>query len=358
MKMRFLSKCLFLNFFQQPIIGKIRALVKSQTDQQSSKSSDDDEKVSEEDLIESLGLKDVARTSNGKIDHAKLPIKDRMALVRGMRKRKNKNLKNGTTAKKRSPSPENSSEQQSPGGGATDASGDENAQYRAHISETTKFEVKPPKLRNHDETTMNGVLASRRPETVLKTCSKLQFLTNLNLFEPTEVDQILNILDEDAKQKIDFRNMTYIPEISDKKHKISYTYLAPDIQSPPLLRTRQRNSANPSRMTSRSNSRATTPDRSLISRQMSNDSESSSKRSTDNERASLENELQDLQKRSDELKSLLSSKKQRTVSTRVSFLKASMICNFLQKRQLCSLAERTKPSFRGQRRGWSTGSKD
>ena len=107
-----------------------------------------------------------------------------------------------------------------------------------------------------------------------------QFLTNLNLFEPTEVDQILNILDEDAKQKIDFRNMTYIPEISDKKHKISYTYLAPDIQSPPLLRTRQRNSANPSRMTSRSNSRATTPDRNLISRQMSNDSESSSKRST------------------------------------------------------------------------------
>merc|ERR1712227_885055 len=140
--------------------------------------------------------------------------------------------------------------------------------------------------------------------TDLDHCDQNQFLCSLNLFRPVDVSSIVDLLNEDAQKKLNYRNLTYIPELSDKKHKISYTYLAPDINSPPLLRTRQRNSANPSRMASRSNSRATTPDRSLISRQMSNDSESSSKRSTDNERTSLENELQDLQKRSDELKTL------------------------------------------------------
>ena len=76
-------------------------------------------------------------------------------------------------------------------------------------------------------------------------------------------------------------------------------------------------------MASRTNSRATTPDRiSNLSRQMSDDSEPSSKKSlgfnNDTEKTALEDELHSLQKRSDALQNLLSSKK-RTVSTRVSF---------------------------------------
>merc|ERR1711994_33517 len=121
---------------------------------------------------------------------------------------------------------------------------------------------------------------------------------NLNLFEPKEIESIQEVLEKDAK-----------PEISDKKHKVSYTYLAPDINSPPLLRTRQRRpvfGGGSSAMASRTNSRATTPDRiSNLSRQMSNDSEPSSKKSlgfnNDTEKTALED--------------LLSSKK-RTVSTR------------------------------------------
>ena len=46
----------------------------------------------------------MARTANGKIDHAKLSMKDRMAIVRGMRKRRKKGSNGGL--KKRSPSPE------------------------------------------------------------------------------------------------------------------------------------------------------------------------------------------------------------------------------------------------------------
>lgn len=85
-----------------PIIKQIRELTKSQENGlNSSKSSDDDSssvkndedrQVSEEEILESLGLKDVARTAEGKVDHAKLSMKDRMAIVRGMRKRKKKGL--------------------------------------------------------------------------------------------------------------------------------------------------------------------------------------------------------------------------------------------------------------------------
>ena len=79
-----------------PTIKKIRKLIKSQENGlNSSKSSEDDDisvktddekPVSEEDILESLGLKHVARTPDGKIDHAKLSMKDRMAIVRGMQK--------------------------------------------------------------------------------------------------------------------------------------------------------------------------------------------------------------------------------------------------------------------------------
>ena len=88
------------NSFQMPIIEKIRDIIKQNDNNghNSSKSSDDDSSnkneedkfVSEEDILESLGLKNVARNSNGKIDHGKLSMKDRMAIVRGNRKRRRK----------------------------------------------------------------------------------------------------------------------------------------------------------------------------------------------------------------------------------------------------------------------------
>jgi hypothetical protein len=74
------------------------------------------------------------------------------------------------------------------------------------------------------------------------------------LFTPKEVDNVLDVVEQFSKKKIEYRNMTYIPEMLDKKLKISYNYLAPDINSPPLLRTRQRRpvtSNTTSRMTSR-----------------------------------------------------------------------------------------------------------
>ena len=88
----------------------------------------------------------------------------------------------------------------------------------------------------------------------------------------------------ERKRKFDYRNKTYIPEMSDKKHRISYNYLSAELNSPPLLRTRRSqltfmaaqsqkgnqaasaatSASRPSssRVTSRSasNSRATTPE--------------------------------------------------------------------------------------------------
>jgi len=304
---------------QLPVIAKIRDIIKNQ-DPQSSKSSDDDSKyedekpISEEEIIANLGLKNVARTANGKIDHAKLSMKDRMAIVRGMRKRRKKGSNNGGL-KKRSPSPELS-------GDPNEEQNDDfqDNQYKGHVTDIEKFQMTPTFVELKD----NFELEKRRPEINLATCDKPSFLTNLNLFEPKEIESIQEVLEKDAKRKILFRNMTYIPEISDKKHKVSYTYLAPDINSPPLLRTRQRRpvfgGGGSSTMASRANSRATTPDRiSNLSRQMSNDSEPSAKKSlgfnNDTEKTALEDELNSLQKRSDALQDLLSSKK-RTVSTR------------------------------------------
>ena len=141
--------------------------------------------MSEEEILDSLGLKNVARTANGKIDHAKLSMKDRMAIVRGMRKRRKKGS-NGIL-KKRSPSPELAGENPDP---------DEPIhEYKAHISDIEKFEANPPYVELKD----NSELEARRPEIFLDTCDKPAFLTNLNLFKPNEVQTIMDILDQDAR---------------------------------------------------------------------------------------------------------------------------------------------------------------
>ena len=40
------------------------------------------------------------------------------------------------------------------------------------------------------------------------------------------------------------RNLTYVAEMRDKKLRVGYSYLAPDVSSPPMLRARQGNPTN------------------------------------------------------------------------------------------------------------------
>ena len=47
--------------------------------------------------------------------------------------------------------------------------------------------------------------------------------------------------------------MTYVPEIRDKKLRVGYSYLAPDVTSPPMLRARQGGMSEGARKSSRSN---------------------------------------------------------------------------------------------------------
>lgn len=322
---------------QMPTIKKIRKLIKSQENGlNSSKSSEDDDisvktddekPVSEEDILESLGLKHVARTPDGKIDHAKLSMKDRMAIVRGMRKRRKKGALMMEQEGKKSKNEIGIVDENEPNPDSLNVCGEGTIgedQYNGFINTPSeRFLAIPP---TYDGSECNEI-EKRRVETHLKQCSQLQFLANLNLFTPKEVDNVLDVVEQFSKKKIEYRNMTYIPEMLDKKLKISYNYLAPDINSPPLLRTRQRRpvtSNTTSRMTSRSNSRATTPERS-ITRQVSsvssvsNDSNESNtaigKKGDPSEKLALQKELIELKKRSDELQSILGANK-RTISTR------------------------------------------
>ena len=313
---------------QMPTISRIREIVSNKSKENCQKSSDEDSEIrnedidkalSEEEILESLGLKNVARTSDGKIDHAKLTMKDRMAIVRGMRKKRKKIL----NSKKSCPSPGDDET-------CDNVIDDEEAllfysseaeQYKGFVTENQRFDAEPPEMfDDYDDDLLETEKKRRRIETDLYNCDKNQFLINLNLFTPSDVSSIVELLNEDARKKLNFRNMTYIPELSDKKHKVSYTYLAPDINSPPLLRTRQRRSqpetAVSSRLTSRSNSRATTPERS-ITRQLSSASNESENMSRKEEKYGLESELNGLTKRYDELQSVLAANK-RTISTRVS----------------------------------------
>lgn len=159
-----------------PIIKQIRELTKSQENGlNSSKSSDEDsssikndedKQLSEEEILESLGLKDVARTAEGKVDHAKLSMKDRMAIVRGMRKRRKK----GAVAAVNSPGnplgpPPSKKPAMAIGTPAitanepeTESNNETNEalqlvnedQYNGFVLESEKFEAKPPSYDDSD----------------------------------------------------------------------------------------------------------------------------------------------------------------------------------------------------------------
>ena len=378
-----------------PTIEKIREIVnlgehvQEENDQQAgSKSSededsptvktDDEKPVSEEEILESLGLKDVARTTDGKIDHSKLAMKDRMAIVRGMR-RKRKRLTNGS--KKSSPEePDDEEEEEILEESTEEGNVVDNALlYKGFVTEIEPFDTDTPEL--FDDHNLIEIEKKRRrldggSNTDLDHCDQNQFLCSLNLFRPVDVSSIVELLNEDAQKKLNYRNLTYIPELSDKKHKLSYTYLAPDINSPPLLRTRQRrthhtdSTAVSSRMTSRSNSRATTPERS-ITRQLSSASNESShldgggltaasSSSKKEEKSATENELNALTIRLDELQTVLAANK-RTISTRVSNLSKKSLnfqCMLWYLLNFFSISERKKSTIGGRRGSQSIGDKN
>jgi len=143
--------------FQMPVIQQIRDHLKSQENgHNGSKSSDeelvknDEERpVSEEEILESLGLKNVARTNDGKIDHGKLSMKDRMAIVRGMRKRRKKSTANEHAKKnEESINVEDNSDSNNE---ASISSSSEAApetisesQYNGYVIDSEKYEAKPP----------------------------------------------------------------------------------------------------------------------------------------------------------------------------------------------------------------------
>ena len=61
--------------------------------------------------------------------------------------------------------------------------------------------------------------------------------------------------DKIRKQKREIRNLTYVPQITDKKYRVGYSYLAPDVVSPPMLRARQGGANGGNRTSSRSTRR-------------------------------------------------------------------------------------------------------
>ena len=67
--------------------------------------------------------------------------------------------------------------------------------------------------------------------------SKLYLIAGL--LSKESIDKIYQQQDNIREKKREIRNLTYVPEIRDKKLRVGYSYLAPDVTSPPMLRARQ-----------------------------------------------------------------------------------------------------------------------
>ena len=194
---------------------------KSSEDEDSLTGKNEEEKpLSEEETLESLGLKDVARTSDGKIDHAKLAMKDRMAIVRGMR-RKRKRYTNAN--KKASSSPDQAVGEEleedildgslEEGGEVMDSA----KQYKGFVTDIEPFDTETPEF--FDDLNLIEMEKKRRRLDVSSEEADIdqnQFLCSLNLFRPMDVSSIVDLLNADAQKKLNYRNLTYIPELSDK----------------------------------------------------------------------------------------------------------------------------------------------
>ena len=65
-----------------------------------------------------------------------------------------------------------------------------------------------------------------------------QFALNIGLLTPEGTDLVSRQMRDERRVKNNWRNLTYVPEISDLKHRVRYTYLSTEMSSPPLLRAR------------------------------------------------------------------------------------------------------------------------
>ena len=63
----------------------------------------------------------------------------------------------------------------------------------------------------------------------------------LGLVTSESIDEIYKQQENIRVKTRDVRNLTYVAEIRDKKLRVGYSYLAPDVTSPPMLRARQGN---------------------------------------------------------------------------------------------------------------------
>lgn len=167
----------------------------------------------------------------------KTSIKDRMAIVRAMRRRKKKTTAGGLPKPRsgpatRTPSPKTET------GVNDDHCNDESyldSIIKGHVSQVEKLVY--PEIPKAVEDCNDPI---EIPMSEIDQCNKETFLVNLGLLTPSEEAKVCEHRHEYRKRKFDYRNLTFIPEISDKKHRISYNYLSADLNSPPLLRTRQR----------------------------------------------------------------------------------------------------------------------
>jgi len=78
-------------------------------------------------------------------------------------------------------------------------------------------------------------------ERTLETVDHGQFMLNIGLLTPEGTDIVCRQRSDERRVKNNWRNLTYVPEISDRKHRVRYTYLSPEMTSPPLLRARSGN---------------------------------------------------------------------------------------------------------------------
>ncbi|XP_040574713.1 uncharacterized protein [Lepeophtheirus salmonis] len=112
-----------------------------------------------------------------------------------------------------------------------------------------------------------------RIERVISNVQRNEFMNNLDLVLPVTLRE----MEERARflnaKRIEYRNLTYIPELSEKKHRIDYNYWRGDYNSsPPTLRTRARvangnnnqSSSKSTRLSRSSSSRAASPQSSTL----------------------------------------------------------------------------------------------
>jgi len=179
-------------------------------------------------------------------------IKDRMAIVRGMRKKKRNGGGGGGGGNGSQSSARARQRNERALSNAAALGLDVNAelvlqpgQFRGDITEDEISDTAVRELPEEATTTVaNGPdtdakVDADRKENTFNAIQLDQFMLNLGLLTPEGSDQFNRKWLDVRKRKNDWRDLTYVPEITDQKQRVRYTYLSPEIGSPPMLRARQ-----------------------------------------------------------------------------------------------------------------------